>query len=92
MYRIGFILVTALAVAFGLIVGTLNSSPVQVDLLWLQLEWPLGLLILAVFATGLLFGLLLAWLFSILPLKAQLRRLRGRDATASARALKDPRD
>ena len=92
MYRLAFIIVTALAVAFGLIVGTLNSDPIRVDLLWLQLEWPLGLLILAVFAVGLLVGLLLAWLFSILPKKAQLRRLRQREAAASARTLKDPRD
>jgi len=92
LYRIAFILITALAVAMGLLVGTLNSEVVSVDLLWTQLEWPLGLVVLCGAAAGLLLGLLLAWLFSILPLKAQLRRQRGRDATASARALKDPRD
>ena len=80
MYRIGFIIVTALAIAFGLLTGTLNSDTVSVDLLWVQLEWPLGLLILSVLATGLLIGLLLAWFFSILPLRAQLRRLRNEAA------------
>lgn len=74
MYRIAFILVTALAVALGLLVGTLNSDTVSLDLLWLQLNWPLGLILLTAGAAGLLLGLLLAWLFSILPLKARLRK------------------
>jgi uncharacterized integral membrane protein len=92
LYRIGFIVVAVLAVALGLVIGTLNSEAVSIDLLWLQLQWPLGLLILSVFAGGLLFGLLLAWVFSILPLKTQLRRSRSREAEASSRSLKDPRD
>lgn len=74
MYRIAFILVTILAVLLGLVVGTLNSTAVQLDLLWVQIEWPLGLVLLAAGATGLLLGLLLAWLFSVLPLKARLRK------------------
>jgi len=74
LYRIAFILVTVLAVALGLLVGTLNSAPVVLDLLWIQLEWPLGLVVLTACAAGLGLGLLLAWLFSILPLKARLRK------------------
>jgi uncharacterized integral membrane protein len=74
VYRIAFILVTVLAVALGLLVGTLNSAPVMLDLLWLQLEWPLGLVVLAACTAGLGLGLLLAALFSILPLKARLRK------------------
>lgn len=77
MYRIAFILVTVLAVALGLLVGTLNSAPVVLDLLWIQLEWPLGLVVLAACAAGLGLGLLLAWLFSILPLKARLRKAKA---------------
>ena len=85
MYRIAFILVTILAVALGLLVGTLNSTPVVLDLLWIQLEWPLGLVVLAASAAGLGLGLLLAGLFSVLPLKARLRKAKssgdGFDAT-----------
>lgn len=76
MYRVAFILVTVLAVGFGLVVGTLNSGPVRVDLLWAQVEWPLGLVVVGACAAGLLLGLLLAWLFSVLPLRARLRRER----------------
>ena len=74
MYRIAFIIITALAVAAGLLIGTLNSAVVSLDLLWIQLEWPLGLICLCAAAVGLLMGLLLAWFFSILPLRARLRK------------------
>ena len=92
LYRIGFIIITVLAIALGLLTGTLNSNPVSVDLLWVQLQWPLGLLILSVFAAGLLIGLLLAWVFSILPLRARLRKARHGETLSSSGALKDPRD
>jgi uncharacterized integral membrane protein len=81
-----------LAIALGLLTGTLNSDTVSVDLLWVQLDWPLGLLILCVLAIGLLLGLLLSWFFSILPLRAKLRKFRQLDESISTRTLKDPRD
>ena len=83
MYRILFIVVMVLAVALGLLVGTLNADLVRVDLLWIQLEWPLGLLLLSAAALGLFIGLFLAWLFSVLPLRAQLRKERNRDPYAT---------
>lgn len=82
MYRILFIIVVILAVALGLLVGTLNADIVKVDLLWVQLQWPLGLLILSSAAFGLLLGLLLAWFFGVLPLRSRLRRA-GRGDTLS---------
>lgn len=89
MYRILFIIVMILAVALGLLVGTLNSDLVQVDLLWVQIKWPLGLLILSASTFGLLIGLVLAWFFSVLPLRSQLRKARGRDSYASPGTLKN---
>jgi uncharacterized integral membrane protein len=74
LYRIAFILITALAVALGLLIGTLNSQVASLDLLWIQLDWPLGLIVLVASAAGLLLGLALAWFFSILPLRARLRK------------------
>lgn len=90
MYRILFIVITVLAVALGLLVGTLNSDTVSVDLLWLQIDWPLGLLLLTACFAGLLLGLLLSWLLSILPLKAQLRKVRGADNRNSTGSLNNP--
>jgi uncharacterized integral membrane protein len=55
----------------------------SVDLLWVQLDWPLGLLLLATLTVGLFIGLLLAWLFRILPLRMQLRKTRRVDASGS---------
>ena len=56
MKRIGFILLAIAAVLVGLLVGTLNSSPVQLDLLWIQFESPLGLAILLGFSLGIVVG------------------------------------
>ena len=89
MYRIGFIIVVTLAVAVGLLLGTLNSEAVSVDLLWVQINWPLGLLILSATTAGLLLGLCLAWFFSILPLRVQLRKLRSQAQNNPSRSLTD---
>jgi uncharacterized integral membrane protein len=83
LHRIGLIVVVVLAVALGLLVGTLNHEMTSVDLLWVQLDWPLGLLLLAALTVGLFIGLLLAWLFRILPLRMQLRKTRRVDASGS---------
>ena len=76
MYRVGFIIIMVLAVTLGLVVGTLNHEVVAVDLLWAQINWPLGLALLAALAAGVLLGFALVWLFSVLPLRMQLRRAR----------------
>ena len=76
MYRTGFIIVMLLAVAVGLVVGTLNHAVVPVDLLWVQLNWPLGLVLLLALVTGVALGVLLVMLFSVLPLRMRLRRAR----------------
>jgi uncharacterized integral membrane protein len=93
LYRIAFILVTILAVFLGLVVGTLNSDPVTLDLLWVQIDWPLGLVLLTASAAGLLLGLVLAWLFSVLPLKARLRKAaRSADSYYASGTLQKPDD
>lgn len=76
MYRIGFFIVLILAIALGLLVGTLNDEVVVIDLLWVQLHWPMGLSLLAAIAIGLLVGVSLTWLFSVLPLRIRLRKAR----------------
>ena len=91
MYRTGFIIVLLLAIALGLLIGTLNHEVVVVDLLWIQLHWPLGLLLLVALAVGLLLGLMLAWLFSILPLRMHLRKAR-RSKTSSSGLTDSPYD
>lgn len=88
MYRIGFIIVITLAVALGTVIGTLNSDTVSVDLLWVQLEWPLGLLILSILFVGLLLGLGLAWFFGIVPLRVRLRKVRTKEQSVTSGTLK----
>jgi len=91
MYRFGFILIALLAVLCGLLVGTLNADRVSLDLLWFQLDWPLGLLLLLTLSVGLLLGLGMAWLFQVLPLRLQLRKLK-QAAGAREKALEVPDD
>jgi len=75
--KAGFILLAIAAVAVGLIVGTLNSATVELDLLWVQFEIPLGLAILLGFSLGLVSGLILIYLVRVLPLNLQLRKARS---------------
>ena len=81
-------MVAILAVVVGLLIGTLNAGPVQLDLLWIQFELPLGLVILLGFSTGLVIGLSIVYLTRVLPLRLQLRNARAglakQDTTGSS--------
>lgn len=77
MKKLGFILVAVVAIVVGLMVGTLNSSPVQLDLLWVQFELPLGLAILLGFSLGVVMGVSAIYLARILPLRLRLRKARA---------------
>ena len=77
MKKIGFILIAVAAIVVGLLVGTLNSGPVQLNLLWVQFELPLGLAILLGFSLGLVTGLSVIYLARVLPLRLRLRKARA---------------
>ena len=77
MKKTGFILMAIAANVVGLLVGTLNPTPVQLDLLWIQYELPLGLAILLGFSLGLVIGLSLIYFARVLPLRFQLRNVRA---------------
>ena len=86
MYRLMLYIFGAAAIMVGLLVGTLNSERVTLDLLWLQINWPLGVILVISFATGLLLGLAAVYLLAVLPLKISLRRTQysaSRDRAAS---------
>lgn len=63
-----------LAIAAGVVAGVLNPQVVNVDLLWVQLSWPLGLTLICVLVLGVLIGLLLISLFIVWPLQMRLRK------------------
>jgi uncharacterized integral membrane protein len=73
----GFYLVAIAAIVLGLLVGTLNSGLIQLDLLWIQLDLPLGLALLLGFSMGLIMGLGLLYFARVLPLRFQLRKARA---------------
>lgn len=77
MYRIGFIILALAAIALGLVVGTLNSEAVNVDLLWIQIQWPLGLVMLLALVVGFAVGIAMTWLTTVLPARMKLKKLKG---------------
>lgn len=83
MYKLIFILLAILAIGGGLMVGALNADPVNLDLLWVQLDWPLGLVLVVGFALGVLLGVALTWLLQVWPARLALRRA---EATSRRRA------
>ena len=89
MNRLFFGLVAVLAITTGLLVGTLNADKAMLDLLWIQLEWPLGLLILLAFAVGLLLGLVLAYLTHVFPLRLKIHKLQAEAARPEGRGVAD---
>ena len=89
MKKIGFILGAIAAIVVGLIVGTLNAGAVNLDLLWIQIEIPLGLAILLGFSLGLITGLIMVYLGRVLPLRMQLRKARSTLARQSLGPLDD---
>lgn len=90
MYRLGFIVVATLAIALGLVVGVLNYQVITVDLMWARISWPLGLMLLTAMMTGFLLGVILSWLFGVLPLQLKMRaRSRRGKKTADDTTLTD---
>ena len=71
----------------AVLVGTLNSDAVVLDLLLVQLEWPLGLLLLISLAAGLLAGLFLSWFTQVLPLRMKLRKSKAEAVRSQSRDL-----
>ena len=84
MAKLIFIVLALLAVATGLVLGTLNADPVVVDLLWFQLNWPLGLVLVSTLALGILIGMAGTWLIQVWPAKLALRRERAAAVKAAA--------
>jgi putative membrane protein len=89
--KAGFYLVAIATVLLGLLVGTLNSAPVQLDLLWVQFELPLGPALLLGFSVGLLIGLSMLYLGRVVPLQVKLRKARARLARQETQDL-NPQD
>jgi uncharacterized integral membrane protein len=84
MYKLFFILIALVAIFCGLLLGTLNAEPVQLDLLWVQLNWPLGLVTVMALALGIVLGSLASWVLQVWPLKLALRRERAGKGQAPA--------
>ncbi len=60
------------------VLGGANANSVVVDLLWVQLEWPLGVLLMLAMGLGLLLMALFLYSFHILPLQYRLRACQRR--------------
>jgi uncharacterized membrane protein YciS (DUF1049 family) len=89
MLKFLFILLAVVAAVAGLLLGTLNSEAVVLDLLWVQLHWPLGLVVVVMLAAGLLLGVVMTWLAAVLPLRLARRH---KPAAPASTAVPDPLD
>ncbi len=63
-----------LVIVLGLLIGSvsissLNAGSVELNLYWYQISLPLGFMLLAFAALGMLFGMFLSWLFWTWPAK-----------------------
>jgi len=90
--KLGFILMAVVAIVIGLLVGTLNAESVQLDLLWMQFELPLGLALLIGFSVGVVLGLGAIYVARVLPLRHQLRKARAALAKQDNSDLSLPND
>lgn len=79
LFRWILLLAVFVAAMLGLLVGVLNPEPVTLDLAIWTPSLPLGAMLLLVFGTGILIGLLLFWLLFALP--ARLRRVQQPSTT-----------
>jgi uncharacterized integral membrane protein len=80
MFRWAILIFCLLAAGVGLSIGVLNPDPVEVILPGWSFELPLGSVLMATFAVGLLAGLLLYMIVFHLP-----NRLRRKQAASAAR-------
>lgn len=101
MYKLLFILIALVAIGCGLLLGTLNADPVTLDLLWVQLNWPLGLVTVMALALGVILGLAATWVLQVWPLKLAIRRAKAehnkmtqenRDHNSTLSTVDDPHD
>jgi len=74
MFRISLYILALVALLTGLIIGTLNSEPVQVDLFWWQFTAPLGGILVLAFVTGILSGIFALFVVRVMPLRLSLRK------------------
>jgi uncharacterized membrane protein YciS (DUF1049 family) len=77
MFRWLLILVLLLAATAGLVLGVLNAEIVALNLVFTELNLPLGGLVLCAMALGLIAGLLLSWLLFIVPGRVKRARRSG---------------
>lgn len=83
--RLIALLILALFVVLGAIVGALNADPVAYDLAFAQVELPKGAGLLVALVIGWLLGGLTAWLGMSLRHRRAMRRRRS-DGKTPARA------
>lgn len=84
--RLIALLILALSVVAGVVVGALNADPVSYDLAFFQLTLPKGAGLLAAMVVGWVLGGLTAWLGMSLRHRRVLRRERKSQGETPARA------
>ncbi|MBP1475748.1 DUF1049 domain-containing protein [Frateuria sp. MAH-13] len=84
--RLIALLILALFIVAGVVVGALNAGPVSYDLAFFQVTMPKGAGVLLALVIGWLLGGLTAWLGMSLRHRRVLRRTRPSNGKTPARA------
>ncbi|MFK7955531.1 MAG: lipopolysaccharide assembly protein LapA domain-containing protein [Lysobacterales bacterium] len=83
MSRFFTLLLVVLFVAGGLFFGTLNETPVTVDLFFVQIQWPLALIVMSAFLAGIILSGTLVYFSMWLGVKRRIRSLKASRAKSA---------
>ncbi len=68
---------------FAFVLGAANADPVVVDLLFISVAWPLGVVLVVTLGAGMVLAGVLLYFLQILPMSLQLRNYRRKFRQAS---------
>ncbi len=83
MNRLLTLLLILTFVAGGLFFGTLNETPVTVDLFFIQIQWPLALVVMSAFLTGIILSGTLVYFSMWFGVKRRIRSLKASQAKSA---------
>lgn len=86
MSRLLTLLLVLAFVGFGLFFGTLNETPVTVDLFFITIQWPLALVVMSAFMAGIVLSGTLVYLSMWVGVKRRIRSLKAAQRKSGATA------
>jgi uncharacterized integral membrane protein len=86
MYHWFVLVAVILATLFGLAIGVLNPSEIDLNLVFASWQTTSGMLFTIALVAGVLIGVVSMWVVRVLPLQYQLRKLKRNSSAAASSA------